>query len=212
MLGGPRRRLARQLDHVNTNQMSQVFSPVESGNETLRQRGGGGCALLGGMRRSLAGSHMRHAGVFGSFLATFTMAVAACSPAPALPDEAGVRATLESFYGAMKTGDNAAAMRLIAPDAVFIESGRLETREQYENNHLPADIEFESMVAGKRGPMQIKFEGNAAWVIVSTEYVGTFQTEPVDFVSSQLMVLTRDPGVDAGAWRIRSIHWSSLRR
>ena len=35
---------------------------------------------------------------------------------------------MTSFYGAMKTGDTAAAMRLIAPDAVFLESGKLETR------------------------------------------------------------------------------------
>jgi hypothetical protein len=31
-------------------------------------------------------------------------------------------------------------MTLIAPDAVFVESGRLETRDEYEKNHLPADI------------------------------------------------------------------------
>jgi ketosteroid isomerase-like protein len=136
----------------------------------------------------------------------------ACASAPPPPDEAGVTAVLEGFYGAMKKADSAAAMRLLAPDAVFIESGRLETRAEYESDHLPADIEFESQVTGKRGPLRITFEGNAAWVIASTEYEGTFQTEPVSFVSSQLMVLTRDAARDAGAWRIRSIHWSSRRR
>ena len=34
---------------------------------------------------------------------------------------------------------------------------------------------------------------------------GTFEGDPVDFISAQLVVLTRD----AGTWRIRSIHWSS---
>ena len=34
---------------------------------------------------------------------------------------------------------------------------------------------------------------------------GTFEGAPVQFVSAQLMVLSKD----ADAWKIRSIHWSS---
>ena len=128
---------------------------------------------------------------------------AACAPAP--PDEAGVTAALEAFYAAMKTGDTAAAMRQIAPDAVFVESGKLETRAEYEANHLPADIGFEKQVSGKRGAWQVKFEDDAAWAIATTEYDGTFDGRPVSFVSAQLAVLTRADGT----WRIRSIHWSS---
>ena len=131
---------------------------------------------------------------------------AACAPAP--PDESGVTAALEAFYAAMKTGDTAAAMRQIAPDAVFVESGKLETRAEYEANHLPADIGFEKQVSGKRGPMQVKIQGDTAWVIATTEYDGTFDGSPVNFVSAQLAVLTRIEG----NWRIRSIHWSSRRR
>lgn len=117
-------------------------------------------------------------------------------------------AVLESFYGAMKTGDTAAAMRVIAPDAVFLESGKLETRAEYEANHLPADIKFESQVTGKRAPMRVTFEGDTAWVIATTEYEGTFEGSPVNFISAQLMVLTRN----SGDWLIRTIHWSSRRR
>ena len=140
-------------------------------------------------------------------LAAILLWLPACAPAPAPPSEADVTAVVESFYGAMKAGDTAAAMRLIAPDAVFLESGKLETRAEYEANHLPADIQFESQVTGKRGPMRVTFEGNAAWVIATTEYDGTFDGSPVNFVSAQLMVLTRD----SGDWRIRTIHWSSRR-
>ena len=111
----------------------------------------------------------------------------------------------ESFYGAVTRGDASAAMSVIAPDAVFIESGTLETRAEYEKNHLPSDIEFERQMTGKRNPLRITFAGDTAWVIAETEYDGTFDGGPVNFVSAQLMVLTHD----AGAWRIRSIHWSS---
>jgi len=128
----------------------------------------------------------------------------ACTAAPP-PNPAEVTATVESFYAAIKKGDAAAAMSLIAPDAVFVESGKLETRAEYESNHLPPDIEFGGQVNGKRRPMQVTFNGDTAWVIALTEYAGTFEGDPVDFISAQLVVLTRE----AGTWRIRSIHWSS---
>ena len=134
--------------------------------------------------------------------------VPACAPESRSDDDANVRAALESFYGAVKRGDAAAAMRLIAPDAVFMESGGLETRAEYEANHLPSDIAFEREVDGKRGPWRVTVKGDAAWVIATTEYSGTFEGRPVDFVSAQLAVLTRE----TDAWQIRSIHWSSRPR
>jgi ketosteroid isomerase-like protein len=131
-----------------------------------------------------------------------------CASAPDPDAEADVKAALESFYGAMKQGDASAAMTLVAPDAVFVESGRLETRDEYEQNHLPADIAFEKQVNGRRGPMQVRIEGDVAWVIATTDFQGVFDGSPVDFVSAQLAVLSR---VDQ-RWLIRSVHWSSQRR
>ena len=122
-------------------------------------------------------------------------------------DVAAVRTTLESFYAAMKNAENATAMALIAEDAVFVESGRLETREQYEKNHLPSDISFEKQVTGKRGEWEIKIKDDTAWAITTTEYDGIFDGGPVNFTSAQLAVLTRD----TDKWMIRSIHWSSRR-
>jgi ketosteroid isomerase-like protein len=129
----------------------------------------------------------------------------ACGSTRPPHSDAEVAAVLESFYGAIKRGDATAAMSVIAPDALFIESGRLETRAQYEKNHLPSDIDFEKQVTGKRDPLRITFKDDAAWVIATTNYDGKFEGAPVSFVSAQLMVLTRDEGT----WKIRSIHWSS---
>src|SRR5690348_13272983 len=138
--------------------------------------------------------------------ALICVSFAACTSSPHRTED--VVAVMESFYGAMKAGDAAAAMQHIATDAMFVESGRLETRAEYEKNHLPADIDFERQVAGKRSPWDVKFDGDTAWGIATTEFVGTFEGGPVDFVSAQLAVLTREDG----RWRIRSIHWSSHRR
>ena len=134
--------------------------------------------------------------------------LAACGSASGPEAEAAVTAVLDVFYGAMKKGDTAAAMNVIAPDALFVESGRLETRDEYEKNHLPADIAFEKQVDGKRGPLRITVKDDTAWVIAVTEFVGTFDGSPVNFESAQLAVLTRE----SGRWQIRSIHWSSRRR
>jgi ketosteroid isomerase-like protein len=138
-------------------------------------------------------------------LAALLVWLPACRSTPPAHNEADVAAVLESFYDAIKRGDAKAAMSVIAPDALFIESGRLETRQQYEENHLPADIDFEKQVTGKRDPLRITFKDDAAWVIATTTYDGTFEGAPVQFVSAQLMVLTKDDD----SWKIRSIHWSS---
>jgi ketosteroid isomerase-like protein len=126
----------------------------------------------------------------------------ACSSAPAPPKESDVVAIVDAFYGAVKSGDKDAAMRLIAPDAVFVEAGKIETRAQYEANHLPADIEFEKQTKGTRGPARVTFNGTTAWVISTAEYD---EGNPEKYINTQLMVLTHD----TGDWRIRSISWSS---
>lgn len=141
--------------------------------------------------------------VIGVLLA-LAILLPACGTASA-PDPAEVTAAVEGFYSAIKKGDAAAAMSFIAPGATFVESGKLETRAEYESNHLPADIEFESQVTGRRRPMEVNFQGDTAWVIAVTDYAGTFDGNPVDFISAQLVVLTRD----SGRWMIRAIHWSS---
>jgi ketosteroid isomerase-like protein len=148
-------------------------------------------------------AHMRFALVF-----VLVVALSACAPKRSTAtDEADVKAAIESFYAAMKKADPKAAMAMIAPDAMFVESGRLETRQQYEESHLPADIDFEKQITGKRSPWRITINGDTAWGIASTEYQGTVDGGDVSFVSRQLAVVTR--GED-GKWLIRSIHWSSM--
>ena len=144
----------------------------------------------------------------GVLLCVMALSLSACGRSSGAAADAEVMAVIDGFYAAMKNGDSAAAMNLIAPDAMFVESGRLETRDEYEKNHLPADIGFEKQVDGKRRTVRLTVQGDTAWYIGMTDFVGTFDGSPVDFESAQLAVLTRE----TGDWRIRSIHWSSRRR
>ena len=136
-------------------------------------------------------------------LIAFMAWLPACSPAPAPPNEAEVTKVVDAFYGGITAGDTGTVMHLIAPDAVFVESGKIETRAEYEANHLPADIEFESKVKAMRGPLRVTFDGReTAWVISTAEYD---EGNPEKYIITQLMVLTRD----TGDWRIRTISWST---
>lgn len=123
-------------------------------------------------------------------------------------DQASVAAVVNAFHAALGSGNESAAMQLIADDAVMLEAGGIETRSEYETNHLPADIEFEKAVPGKRKPIRVVVRGDVAWVITAADFMGTFQTRPVDFLGIELMVLSREPA----GWRIRAIHWSSRNR
>lgn len=123
-------------------------------------------------------------------------------------ETAAVQAAVDGFHAALRTGDKAAAMRLIAEDAVFLEGGNIETRAEYEKNHLPADIDFEKVIQSKQKVYRVTVSGNTAWAILTSEMVGTFEKQPVNLAGATLMVLSRE----TAGWRIRSIHWSSHRR
>jgi ketosteroid isomerase-like protein len=132
--------------------------------------------------------------------------VAGCAQASDADREAEVLAALDAFYGAIGAGDADGAMRLIAPGAIFVESGMVETRDQYEQNHLPRDIDFEGQITGVREIMRMGVDGNLAWVLARTHYDGTFDDFPLEFDSLQLTVLSHE----SGEWLIESVHWSSL--
>ena len=56
-------------------------------------------------------------------------------------DSAEVVAVVARFHGALASGDSAAALGLLDRDAIILESGAAETRDEYRSHHLPADIE-----------------------------------------------------------------------
>jgi ketosteroid isomerase-like protein len=140
--------------------------------------------------------------------------LAAATPLAAQPagqsgvDEAAVRAVVTGFHSGITSGDGAKVMALVADDAVFLEAGTVETRSQYEKDHLPGDIAFEKGVKIKRSPIRIVIVGDAAWATCTSEYQGTYQGRTVDSLGTELMVLSRG----SGGWRIRAIHWSSRAR
>jgi ketosteroid isomerase-like protein len=138
-------------------------------------------------------------------LATSSVDVRAQSPAA---DSIAVTATVRAFHQALAAGDSTGALRLLAADAVILESGSRESRDEYAAHHLPADIEFARAVPMQQGPLQVTVSGDAAWTTATNRMQGTFQNRPIDLVAVELMVLSRTPA----GWEIRAIHWSSRPR
>ena len=84
-------------------------------------------------------------------LAALLIWAPACAPVPPPPKESDVTAIVDKFYGAVKAGDKKAVMQLIAPDAVFVESGKIETRAEYED----LELIHEGSLGGQRSAISV---------------------------------------------------------
>jgi ketosteroid isomerase-like protein len=123
-------------------------------------------------------------------------------------DSANVAASVTRYQTALATGDSIAALALLAADAVVLESGGVETREQYRSHHLPADISFARGVPAIRGNLRVVVRGDVAWVSSTSTSRGEFRGRQINSSGAELMVLSREPD----GWKIRAIHWSSRNR
>jgi ketosteroid isomerase-like protein len=124
---------------------------------------------------------------------------------PLAPDFAAISDTVRAFHNSLGRDDPNAAMVLLAADAVILESGISQSREEYARGHLGEDIEFARTVSSTRTKESVRQEGNVAWVTATSRAKGTFKGRVIDSSNVELMILTK---IDDG-WRIRAIHWSS---
>lgn len=128
--------------------------------------------------------------------------------ARSLSDSTAVVAAVVAYHAAMAAADSAAALALLAPDAVIVESGGIETREEYRAHHLPGDIAFARGIKSERGPVRVAVLGDVAWATSTSTAQGEYRGRQINSSGAELMVLTRTPS----GWKIRAIHWSSRAR
>lgn len=148
---------------------------------------------------------LRHGSICACVLLCMTAITSCRRPIPTAPDREAIATTVTAFHDALAKGDRAAAMSLLATDAQIVESGHRQTREEYEGEHLSADIEFAKAVPSTRGAMIVRQEGTVAWTTSTGRSTGNFQGKPVDSENAELMVLAKKDE----RWQIRAIHWSS---
>ena len=123
-------------------------------------------------------------------------------------DSAAVAATVDRFHAAIVAGDSALALSLLGPDAVVLESGGVETREEFRAHHLPADIAFAQAVKSERAAMRVFVRGDVAWASSTSTTTGEYRGRQVNSVGAELVVLARV----GKEWTISAIHWSSRTR
>jgi uncharacterized protein (TIGR02246 family) len=124
-------------------------------------------------------------------------------------DSAAVADVVRRYGAALAAGDSLGALALLAPDAVILETGGVETRAEYRSHHLAGDIAYARAVKTEDSPIRVTLLGDAAWAWSTSTTTGEYRGRAVNNAGAELMVLSR--GAD-GRWTIRAIHWSSRAR
>lgn len=115
-------------------------------------------------------------------------------------------AAVDAFSKALATGNTREVLRRLAPDVLIYESGHQETsRDEYAAAHMKGDMDFLGRARIERLERRSNGSPYIAWVTSRVRIRAESKGKPVDAVSTETMVLTRE---DDG-WRIRHIHWSS---
>lgn len=94
---------------------------------------------------------------------------------------------------------------LLLADGVVLESGGIETREEYLGGHLRGDIAFARSVPRERGSIAVRVYGDVALATSTSVARGEYRDRVVNSAGAELMVLRRT----SEGWRIAAIHWSS---
>jgi ketosteroid isomerase-like protein len=138
-------------------------------------------------------------------------ALAATTPAARAQGDSDSTAVVDvvaRYHRALAAGDSTAALAILAPDAMILESGGAETVAEYRAHHLPADLAFAAAVPSQRTVTRVVIRGDMAWVASKSTTQGEFRGRAINSTGAELMVLART--VDG--WRISAIHWSSRTR
>lgn len=139
---------------------------------------------------------------------TAAPAPSAASTRASRADSAAVAQAVTAFHDALSSGDSARVLSMLLPTVRILESGGIETRDQYRGHHLPGDIAFAKAVKSVRSPMTVTVVGDVAWVSSTSTATGEYLGRAVNSSGAELMVLLRTPE----GWRVAAIHWSSRRR
>lgn len=115
-------------------------------------------------------------------------------------------AAVDGFHAALRRGDPAAALVLVADEALVFEEGRAErSKAEYAAHHAAADAAFSRAVPSVRSRRTGHAAADLAWIASESRTRGRFKGQDVDRIMVETMVLRRDP---RGAWKIVHIHWS----
>jgi hypothetical protein len=123
----------------------------------------------------------------------------------AMEDSTVVVNVLNDFRMAIINNEQEKASELLTDDARILESGGIETKEEYLSHHFHSDGKFLSAMEREVKSQKVKSNENTAWVSTVSHMQGTFNEKEVSVNSAELAVLVKTEG----GWKISSVHWSS---
>src|SRR5829696_4296232 len=106
-------------------------------------------------------------------------------------DSAAVASVVSKYHAALAAGDSAGVLALLTDDAVILEGGRVETRDEYRSHHLAGDINFAKAISSQRGPVHVRIRGDVAWTSGTSTTQGEMSGRTINSVGAELMVLVR---------------------
>jgi len=137
--------------------------------------------------------------------AALLVLAAALPAALAGQDSEAVVTVVDSYHRALASGDGELAVSMLTEDAIILESGGRETKEEYVDHHLPGDMRFAQAVQRERSEIAVTVRGDVAWATSTSTTKGKMGERDIDSRGAELMVLVRS----ADGWKIAAIHWSS---
>ena len=162
---------------------------------------------LTGAQMLMTSKQYRHTSTLAAVTATLFMLACGGRPAAQTADDAA--ATLAEFHDAMRSGDSALVLQLLAPDVVIYEGGSAEaSREEYGSHHLPADMRYAATTTRHATVERTGTASDIAWVLSRVHTTGTYDGRAVDRGSVETVIFRREPE----GWRIIHIHWSASRQ
>lgn len=112
---------------------------------------------------------------------------------------------LDDFRMAIIKNNQEKASSLLTDDARILESGGIETKEEYLSHHFHSDGKFLSAMEREVKTQKVKSTENTAWISTVSYMQGTYNDKDISINSAELAVLVK---TDRG-WKISSVHWSS---
>lgn len=114
-------------------------------------------------------------------------------------------AATQTFQDALKRGDRAAALALLAPNAQISEGGETQSRDAYAAHHLGEDIAFLKNAKIKLLSRASMEKGDSAQVASESEISAVEKGKPLVLRNREVMDLKRI----SDAWKIAAIRWDS---
>lgn len=141
------------------------------------------------------------------FAVTSLIAQPVNKPGSATDDGQQALEVLKDFKSAIINNNKQKASELLTKDARILESGGIETKEEYLSHHFHSDGKFLSEMERDVLAQNIKTNDSTAWISTTSQMSGTYNDREISINSAELAVFVKRDGV----WKISAVHWSSRR-